>query len=90
MSLRSSNLASEMEAALGEVWQEIKGFPLPGGAGEDRRVLFLAIARGLLRYLESNQNDILNTITIRQTSDVTGPGTAYTVLALDLDATPNS
>jgi hypothetical protein len=58
----SNSLAAEMEAAMKVEWQNVKGSPLPGGAGEeDRRILFVAVARGLLKFLEDHKHDTLTT-----------------------------
>ena len=48
-----------IEAAMQDEWQTVKGKPLPAPLGrEDRRILFVAIARGVLKYLHDHQIDI--------------------------------
>ena len=55
----SNSMAAEIEAAMQDEWQTVKGKPLPAPLGrEDRRILFVAIARGVLKYLHDHQIDI--------------------------------
>lgn len=45
-------LASAMQAEMPNAWQEVKGEPFPGDPNDpDQQVIFLAIARGLLKYV---------------------------------------
>lgn len=85
MPLKPDDMAKEMLAALPLAWQEVKGFAFPDGnrSQDDQRVLFIAIARGLLTYLESNQNNIINTIGLKD--PVSGSSFTYNVDALDLN-----
>ena len=62
MALKPDDLADAMVAALPAAWQKVKGEPFPGGSTEDARVMFLAVARGLLTYLENHEGDMVNTI----------------------------
>jgi hypothetical protein len=55
-----SSMASEIEAAMQREWQSVKGTPLQQGAA-DRRILFAAIAQGVLRYLQAHADDISTT-----------------------------
>lgn len=51
----AAGMAHYMEEAMKREWQAVKGHPLPSGMGEtDRKILFAAIAQGVLRYLEDN------------------------------------
>jgi len=65
---------------LDEAWQIVKGEPFPGGSRDDAKVMFLAIARGLLIYMEQHQNDTIKTIAL-------GGGSAVNVTSLDLNIT---
>jgi hypothetical protein len=57
-----NSLAAEMEVAMKTEWQRVKSSVLPGGAGEeDRKILFVAVARGLLKYLTDHRGDIPTT-----------------------------
>jgi hypothetical protein len=51
----AASMAAYMEAAMQKEWQAVKGYELPAGVGvDDRRILFAAVAQGVLRYLEDN------------------------------------
>jgi hypothetical protein len=84
MSLTPTNLAAEIEKAFQENWPETERGPLPSGTEADRGLLFEAVALGLLRYLEANQNDLITTIELTE-SDV--GTTDYTVETLHLNIT---
>ncbi len=77
------SLAAAIEQALAEEWHTVKGQALPSDGGVERRILLVAIAQGVLRYLKAHQNDILDSITLDAGS---GP-VANTVSALDLEVT---
>jgi hypothetical protein len=81
MSLVASDMAQAMVDQLDEAWQIVKGEPFPGGSREDARIMFLAVARGLLVYMEAHQNDMVNTVTL-------SGGSAQTVTAIDLNIPP--
>jgi hypothetical protein len=80
MSLVASDMAQAMVDQLDEAWQQVKGEPFPGGSRDDARIMFLAVARGLLIYMEAHQNDMVNTIAL-------SGGSAQTVNSLDLNIT---
>lgn len=65
MGLSPNDLANAIGAALPGAWQDIKGVPFPGGDPKDRQVLFLAIARALLRYLHDNQSGLIVQMDLR-------------------------
>jgi hypothetical protein len=81
MSLVASDMAQAMVDQLDEAWQIVKGEAFPSGSKEDARIMFLAVARGLLIYMEAHQNDMANTITL-------GGGSPQTVNAIDLNIPP--
>jgi hypothetical protein len=80
MALVANDLANAMVDQLDEAWQIVKGEPFPGGSRDDAKVMFLAIARGLLIYMEQHQNDTIKTIAL-------GGGSAVNVTSLDLNIT---
>ena len=80
MALVASDLADAMVAQLDEAWKIVKGEDFPGGSRDDAKVMFLAIARGLLIYMEQHQNDTIKTIAL-------GGGSAVNVTSLDLNIT---
>lgn len=57
-------LAEAIEEEMADLFLKLKEKPLPEVGKEDRRLLFVAIARGVLKYLEAHQEDILAGVTI--------------------------
>lgn len=56
----SNSMAEAIETAMKQEWHAVKGEWLPAPLGEeDRRILFVAVARGVLGYLKAHQADIL-------------------------------
>ena len=85
MALEPNGLAQAMQSALPGAWVTVKGEPFPGDPNDpDQRVMFLAIARGVLKYLESNQKGVISTI---QLSTGGNPPVSFTANALDLNIT---
>lgn len=78
MALVANDLANAMVDQLDEAWQIVKGEPFPGGSRDDARIMFLAVARGLLIYMEQHQNDAVSTIAL-------GGGAAVNVTSLNLN-----
>ena len=58
----SGSLAEAIENAMKTEWQTVKGEPMPDTDPQDRRILFVAIAQGVLGYLNSHAADAINTI----------------------------
>ena len=81
MALVANDLANAMVDQLDEAWQIVKGEPFPGGSRDDAKVMFLAIARGLLSYMEQHQNDMVSSVAL-------GGGSAVNVNSLNLDIPP--
>jgi hypothetical protein len=84
MALIASDLADAMVAQLDEAWKIVKGEDFPGGSRDDAKIMFLAVARGLLIYMEQHQNDMVSTVAL-------GGGSAVNVTSLNLNipAPPN-
>jgi hypothetical protein len=61
-----NSLAAAMEHAMQTEWQAVKGVALPNLGIEDRRLLFVAIARGLFEYLKAHENEFMTDITLRE------------------------
>ena len=61
-SLDPNSLAAAIEAAMPQAWQDVKKTPFPVGDPNDRKPLFLAISRALLKYLHDNQSSLINTM----------------------------
>jgi hypothetical protein len=75
----SNSMAEAIEQAMDEEWQAVYGAALPTLGSEYRKILWVAIANGILNYLKTNQDDILTSITLDSFA------TASTVTALDLN-----
>lgn len=86
MALTTSGMVSAIEEALRKEWHKEKKSPLPDIGQEDRRLLFAAIARGILEYLENNQNEIFSGITIR---DPSGYSNYFIVESADFNFSKN-
>jgi hypothetical protein len=84
MGLTVSGLADELETAMAYEWNKLKGTTLSDAGEDDRRMLFLAIARGLLNYLQKQESTAMNTITL---NDGAITDQLYTVKNLDLNIT---
>lgn len=84
MSLNTKDLVVAMEKALAKEYKDRKEGPLPTAGQKDRELLFAAIARGVLQYLESHQNEFVSTIKLKKGAIET----SYTVTGLDLNIVP--
>ena len=84
MALKTSELVAVMETVMRNEYLSQKKTPLPTLGGEDRKLLFTAMAGGVLQYLESKQKEVISTITLKVgTNEET-----YTVTNLDLNIVP--
>lgn len=81
MAIEPAALTEAMMQALGQEWQTAKGAPLPDAGIEDRRILFAAVARGVLTYLKAHEDEVLRSIDL-QIAD--GSTLSHQVVALDL------
>jgi hypothetical protein len=57
-------MAEAIEQEMESVFKNVKGMDLPLSGKEDRKMLFVAISRGILKYLQNNQGAFLKTITL--------------------------
>ena len=69
MSLNPSDLADAIQEAFGDAWQAAKGSPLPDAGSEDRRLLFAAVAHGLLRFIDDHHDEVLTQITFQDAGE---------------------
>lgn len=85
MALEPNSLADAIEAAFPQAWQDVKQLPLPASFSDpkDRRPLFLALSRALLRYLRDHQADII----VRMDLTTAGQAATATVSNLSLNIT---
>jgi hypothetical protein len=64
----ANSLASYIDTAMQNEWQAVKGEALPNDQGaDDRKILFAAIAQGVLKFLVDHGGDLI-------TSDETADG----------------
>jgi hypothetical protein len=61
--LQTDTLAGAMDAEFVSLWASLKDTDLPNDtrSKEDRRLMFVAIARGMLKYLHDHRADIETT-----------------------------
>ena len=71
----SNSMAMAMEQAMIQEYQNLKGEPLPGMGEEDRRMLFTAIAQGVVRHLKDHL-DAFDVKTVHDTSTTTAPSSS--------------
>ncbi len=58
----ASSLASYIDDAMQKEWQAVKNEALPSGPGEeDRKILFAAIAQGVLHFLLDQRINLVTT-----------------------------
>ena len=59
MALDADELAAEIQAQVPQAYLDVKQEPYPGDPDDpDQKVLYLAIARGILRHLQDHENDL--------------------------------
>lgn len=58
----SGSMAEEMEKVMEAEMQALKGHGLPAMGRDERRVMLVAVARGMLNYLKKHEKDILRNI----------------------------
>jgi hypothetical protein len=79
------SLAEAMDNAMKTEWQAVKGVALPSQGEEDRRLLFAAIAQGIFVFLKAHEDDLMNTITLDDSSGGVGSSQNYDVTQLELN-----
>jgi hypothetical protein len=80
----SGSLAEAIETAMKQEWQLVKGEALPGTGEEDRRLLFVAVARGVIKFLDDHQDEIFTSMKLKHLGAV--HSVTYTVEALEFNA----
>ena len=76
------SMAKAIDEAMADVYLKLKGKALPEEGKEDRRLLFVAIARGVLKYFESHESELLSHLTV---THKIGPSIGHNVSGLDLN-----
>ena len=79
-----NSMALAIENEMKNVYKTLKGEDMPEVGEEDRRMLFSAIARGVLKYLEDNAGQLIKAVAILHTSGL-NLGTTHSLTGLDLD-----
>jgi hypothetical protein len=77
----SNSMAEAIEQAMSQELLLTEGIPLPSAGAADRRLLFVAIARGVLQYLKTHQSETFNNITFEE--DPVGGIAAVTAVELN-------
>ena len=67
-SIGDGSMAALIEQAMREEWLAARGEPLPdsGPGVQDRRILFAAVAKGVLRYLYEHRDDLISTLDLHE------------------------
>jgi hypothetical protein len=67
----SDSMAEAMELAFQSEWDAVKDIPLGEAGEEDRKILFSAIAQGVIKHLQQHINDALQIeVRVTQTNEV--------------------
>jgi hypothetical protein len=74
----ANSMAQAIETEMNHYHQFLKGQPLPATSKDERRMLFVSIARGVLGYLRDHQNVIAAQVNLQS-----GAGTVD--LHVDMD-----
>lgn len=61
-STADASMTAYIEESMRQQWLEARGEVLPEEGAEDRRILFAAVARGVLRYLYEHREDLVSTL----------------------------
>ncbi|MGD8702064.1 MAG: hypothetical protein PVH26_06480 [Desulfosarcina sp.] len=69
MSEYADSMAEKMRTVFEGLWRDQYGYDLPSESRVDRRMLFVAIAQGVIHHLKNNAVDAFNLdVTVDQTS----------------------
>jgi hypothetical protein len=64
--LTPADLTTRIEQEFATVYAQTKGAPLPGAGGDDRRMLFAAVAGGVLAYLKANEDSLIDSLKVKE------------------------
>jgi hypothetical protein len=65
----TESMSATIEAEFERAWFEVYDRNLPSAGARQRRIFFVAIARGVLRYLEERQDDLIKEIRLQRMDD---------------------
>jgi len=87
-----NSMAKDMEDALKVLWLEKTGQVLSGAGQDDRRLMFVAIAQGVVKHIKDNAGPAFGvSVAVEQTGPwVTSSGTATDGHTHSLDVTQDS
>jgi hypothetical protein len=68
MPLVPKELTDAIDKAFGTEWTNSKGGTAPDAGKDDRRLMFAAVARGILEYLSAQQSDFIASLTLTDTA----------------------
>lgn len=80
----ANSLAADMEQAMRDEWLAVKNTPLPDAGEKDRRLLLVAIARGLFTFLKNHEDALALRITLREDNNL-GTDETFRVTQLELN-----
>jgi hypothetical protein len=82
VALDAASLTNAIDSAFATEWSKAKpAVPLPDAGAADRRLLFAAVARGLLQYLSDHESSVVSELTLK--TEGSDP-VRYTVTDADL------
>lgn len=81
MALSDTDMAAAIEAAFVAEWLSVKDENLATLGQQERQILFIGIARGILQYLEAHQDEVVLSVTLRRL----GTDRTHQVTALNLN-----
>jgi hypothetical protein len=86
----AGSMALVIDNEMKALYEKIKGTTMPDTGLEDRRMLFTAVARGILKYLKNHAGDLLSSITITHDdgSGIAHSATTETDLDIHVDEIP--
>jgi hypothetical protein len=79
------SMAWEIDKQMKKVYKSVKGVDMPDVGKEDRRMLFCAIARGVLKYLNDHAPELIKKVTVKHQGTGSSDNWIHTVSGLDLD-----
>lgn len=82
-----NSMALAMENQMKKVYKALKGTDLPDVGVDDRRMLFSAVAGGILAFLDDHADELVQSVTITHS---TGTPADHSVSNLDLDIQQDS
>jgi hypothetical protein len=64
MALKPDELTTEIDKAFEKEWKKANTGELPSAGADDRRMLFAAVAKGVLKYLSDHQGEFVSSLTL--------------------------